>query len=284
MPACSFLIESSSKLLVTRTGIKAQTSLISGRIRLLTLELFALEWRKFYTFELEYLWGQLANLDQILCVASVGVGKGCIMFWGRLDQNSCVHGNRKPPLTYNGENGVSTFSRVLLIRSFLYLQVTRTCIKSRSSSKFICLWVFKKISYRLMMGKCCLHASLFIFDRIIIKVAGNQDRHKSSVEFDFGLNQTTHFGVTCPWVTKISHFWTWTSLKPFGQSWSNFMCSIIGVGKGCIRFWGRLDQSSGFHGNRKSPLTYNGENDVSIFSRLFLNRSFLYLQVTRTCI
>ena len=35
------------------------------------------------------------------------------------------------------------------------------------------------------MGKWCLHASSFIFDRIIIKVAGNQDRHKSSDEFDF---------------------------------------------------------------------------------------------------
>ena len=43
MLACSFLIESSSKLLVTRTGIKAGMSLISGRIRLLTLELLALE-------------------------------------------------------------------------------------------------------------------------------------------------------------------------------------------------------------------------------------------------
>ena len=98
--------------------------------------LLALEWRKFYTFELEYLWGKLANLDQILCVALLGVGKGCIMFWGRLDQNSGAHGNRKPPLTYNGENGVPTFSRLLLIRSFLYLQVTRTCIKSRTSSNF----------------------------------------------------------------------------------------------------------------------------------------------------
>ena len=102
MLALSFLIESSSKLLVTRTGIKAWTSLILGRIRLLTLELLALEWRKFYTFELEYLWSQLANLDQILCVASLGVEKGCIMFWGRLDQNSGVRGNKKPPLTYNG--------------------------------------------------------------------------------------------------------------------------------------------------------------------------------------
>ena len=136
MLARSFLIESSSKLLVTRTGIKARTSLISGRIRLRTLELLALEWRNFYTFELEYLCGQLANLDQILCVASLGEGKGCILFWGRLDQNSGVHGNRNPPLTYNGENDVSTFSRMLLIRSFVFLQVTRTCIKSRTSSNF----------------------------------------------------------------------------------------------------------------------------------------------------
>ena len=136
MLARSFLIESSSKLLVTRTGIKAWLSSILGGIRPLILELLALEWRKFHTFELEYLWIQLASLDQILCVSSLGWEKGCLMFWGRLDQNSGVHGNRKPPLTYNGENGVSTFSRLLFIRSFLYLQVTRTCIKSRMSSNF----------------------------------------------------------------------------------------------------------------------------------------------------
>ena len=58
------------------------------------------------------------------------------MFWGRLDQNSVVHGNRKPPLTYNGENGVCTILRLLLIRSFLYLQVTKTRIKSQTSSNF----------------------------------------------------------------------------------------------------------------------------------------------------
>ena len=32
----------------------------------------------------------------------------------------------------------------------------------------------------------------------IIKVAGNQDRHKSLDAFDFRLDQTTHFGVICP--------------------------------------------------------------------------------------
>ena len=89
-----------------------------------------------HTFKPVYLWSQLANPDQILCVASLEWGKGCIRFWSRLDQNSGFHGNRKPPLTYNGKNDVSTFSWLFLIGSFLYLQVTRTCIKSRTSSNF----------------------------------------------------------------------------------------------------------------------------------------------------
>ena len=193
-----------------------------------------------HTFKLEYLWSQLANLDQILCVASLGWGKGCIMFWGRLDQNSGFHGNRKAPLTYNGENDVSTFSRLFWIWSFLYLQVTRSCIKSWMSSNFsqigpltmeLAALELLKISHRLTMGKCCLHASSFIFDQIIIKVAGNQDRHKSSEEFDLGPDQTTHFGVTCPWMTKVLHIRTWISLRPVGQSYSNFMFSITGGGE-----------------------------------------------------
>ena len=49
------------------------------------------------------------------------------------------------------------------------------------------------------------------------------------------------------------------------------------TGKDCIRFWGGLDQNSGFHGNRKSPLIYNGENYVSTFSQLFLIQSFFIL-------
>ena len=130
MLALSFLIKSSSKLLVTRTGIQAWSSSILGRIRPLILELLALEWWKFHTFECEYLWSQLAKLDQVLCVSTLGWEEGCIMFYRRLDQNSGFHGNRKPPLTYNGENGVSTFSRLFFIRSFLYLQLTRTCIES----------------------------------------------------------------------------------------------------------------------------------------------------------
>ena len=91
------------------------------------------------------------------------------------------------------------------------------------------------------------------FLRIVIKVAGNQDRHKSSVEFHFGLNQTTHFGVTCSWVMKISHFWTWISLKPVGQPWSNFMCSIIGVGERLHKILGQIDHGTLDSGERSLP-------------------------------
>ena len=124
-----------------------------------------------------------------------------------MDQNTGVNGNRKPPLIYNGKNGVSTFSRLLLIRSFLYLRVTRTCIKSRTSSYFgligpltteLAILERLKYSHRLIMGKCCLHASSFIFDRTIIKVVGNQGRHKSPVEFNFSAESDHLFWSYLP--------------------------------------------------------------------------------------
>ena len=102
---------------------------------------------------------------------------------------------------------VSTFSRLFLIRFFLYLQVTRTCIKSRRSLTLgqigpltmeLATLERLKFSHRLIMGKWCLQASSFIFDRIFFKLAGNQDSHKISDEFEFWLDRISHFGVTCP--------------------------------------------------------------------------------------
>ena len=65
-----------------------------------------------------------------------GVGKKLHKVLGQIGQISGFHGNRKPPLTYNEENDVSTFSQLFLVRSFLCLQVTRTCIQSRTTSNF----------------------------------------------------------------------------------------------------------------------------------------------------
>ena len=104
------------------------------------------------------------------------------------------------------------------------------------------------------MGKCCLRASSFILDWLNIKVAGNQDRHKSLVQFDFRRNQTSHFGVTCPWVTEISHIWTWISLKPVSQSWSDFICSIIWVEERPLHVLGQIESKLWCPWQQKAPI------------------------------
>ena len=126
------------------------------------------------------------------------------------------------------------------------------------------------------MGKWRLHASSFIFYWIIIKVACKQDKHKSSVEFDFGPNQTTHFGVTCPWVMKILHFWTWISRKPVGQSWSNFMCSIIGVGERLHKVLGQIGSKLWFSWQQEAPIDLKwGKCRLRLFSVVFYRILFV---------
>ena len=36
------------------------------------------------------------------------------------------------------------------------------------------------------------------FDWIFVKLGGNEDKHQSSIEFEFGLDWTIHFGVIRP--------------------------------------------------------------------------------------
>ena len=43
---------------------------------------------------------------------------------------------KKSPCTFNGENGVATFSRLFLIGSISYLQVMMTCMRAWMSLKF----------------------------------------------------------------------------------------------------------------------------------------------------
>ena len=60
------------------------------------------------------------------------------------------------------------------------------------------------------MGKWCLHARSFIFYWIIIKVAGNQDRHKSLDKFNFG-----------PLVSMANLYVFWNEIWPWhiGLRW-----------------------------------------------------------------
>ena len=54
------------------------------------------------------------------------------------------------------------------------------------------------------MGKNVLRVFSVTFNRIFVKLAGNEDRHKISDEFEFGLGQTFHYGVIRPWVFPLT--------------------------------------------------------------------------------
>ena len=77
------------------------------------------------------------------------------------------------------------------------------------------------------MGKWYLHASSFIFDQIVIKVAGNQDRHKSSDEFDFGpLVSMAHLYVfwneIWPWHIGLR----WAIVALWATCWLDLSSSV----------------------------------------------------------
>ena len=108
------------------------------------------------------------------------------------------------------ENRVSTLTPSVLIRSLSNLQVRHKVLdefefQSDWTTPFgvRCYWASKKFPKTYNWKKWCLPAILFIFDRIFIKVAGNQARYKISDEFDFGPDRTVHVGVTCPLTPSV---------------------------------------------------------------------------------
>ena len=81
-------------------------------------------------------------LIKFFCESSLGWGKGCVRFGGRSDENSGFHGNRKLPLTYNRENVVRSITTSFFIGATSNLQVTRTSIKSLTSSILVQIGLF----------------------------------------------------------------------------------------------------------------------------------------------
>ena len=93
----------------------------------------------------------------------------------------------------------------------------------------------------------------------------------------------TRWAYSIPMVCR-PHFQTWISLMPVGQSWSNFTCSIAGVGERQHKVLGQIGSKLWFPWQQKAPMDLKRGNDVATFSLSFFIRFFLYLQVTRTCI
>ena len=129
-----------------------------------------------------------------------GMGEKLHKVLGQIGSKLWFPWQQKPPLTYNGENNVSTFSRLFFIWSFLYSQVTRTCIKSRTSSNFCQigpltteLYALER-SHWLWMGKMVSPFFSVAMNSDFIKLTGNEDRHKILDRFEFWSYLTSHLG------------------------------------------------------------------------------------------
>ena len=76
------------------------------------------------------------------------------------------------------------------------LQITRTGIKSQTNSMLAQLrllaWEFPTLEGLMNLGKGWPDDSDFSFDRIFIRLAGNENSHKILDEFVFGTNRTIH--------------------------------------------------------------------------------------------
>ena len=75
----------------------------------------------------------------------------------------------------------------------------------------------------------------------------------------------TRWAYSIPMVRRPSvvchcpHFQTWISLKPVGQSWSNFMCSITGVGERLHKVLGQIGLKLWFPWQQKAPIEIMGK-------------------------
>ena len=106
---------------------------------------------------------------------------------------------KKSPQTYNGKNGVATFSQLFLIRSISYLQVTITYVRAWMSLKLGQIRLLVSMATdRVIMEKTVLPLFLGCFSSDPLILAGDDDMHENSEEFEFLPDPTTDCGVSCP--------------------------------------------------------------------------------------
>ena len=95
------------------------------------------------------------------------------------------------------------FSRLLLIWSSLNLQVTKTCIKSWTSSNF---GQIQTLIAELVALECLKNIPKSYNGKVILFL-GNKDMFKNYKRFDFWHIQTADIGGTKPWKNNCSLIW-----------------------------------------------------------------------------
>ena len=131
-------------------------------------------------------------------------GKKAALCFGPDRIRTLVSMATKPPIGYNRENGVSTFSRLFFIRIFSYLQVMITCMRAQSTFNFgphgpLTAWLAAperlKNTHRLIMRKKQTMSLFFsaVLDRILFILSGYDNIHESLDKFEIQPDPTTGF-------------------------------------------------------------------------------------------
>ena len=103
----------------------------------------------------------------------------------------------------------------------------------------------------LIMGKMVSPPFLGCFwsDPIVFILAGNEDMHKISDDFEFWPDRNTDYEVSCPWASKkflVDLQWengvSILALSFFIESSSKLLLIRTGI-KGQVRFWAESDHS-----------------------------------------
>ena len=143
-----------------------------------------------------------------------GKGKAALMFWPDWIR-TLVSMATDSSHTYNGENGVATFSQLFLIQSFLYLQVTRTCMKAWRSFKLDQIRpttaevaVLERLKKSPWTYSCPLFSD--VFDRIVFFFEGNKNMHMSLEEIKLlpDLTRTTELAAFERLNNRCCHFFS----------------------------------------------------------------------------
>ena len=163
--------------------------------------------------------------------ASLGWGKSCIRFWGRLFENCGYHGNRNCPLAHNGKNSVSKFFFSHLKSN---LCQTFAVIKSPMSSTLgwvgLLTTVIHPWAFLLTLNQ---ENGVSIFSQLLansvfIKLAENNDRHKISHEFEFWTYLTYHWSFMALISEKKNDVSSFSQLPLIG-SLSNLQVMKTGI-------------------------------------------------------
>ena len=87
-----------------------------------------------------------------------------------------------------------------LIKISIKVTLIGSSLQSRTGLNFGRIWlVILELPALQRWKKWCRQLFSVTFDWVFVKLAGNEDRHKSSNKFEFGSGRIIHFGVICPW-------------------------------------------------------------------------------------